>query len=197
MKKYLSIMIAAIVLMLSTSMVASAKDPIISPTPAPMYHVTYDLVKTESSNMTTVAKPDASYRTVVKPNAGYRIERVQIIMSGVDITDSVYNPETGVVYIPVITGDIEVIAKSVKGEPTTTSPSGTDPTDETEPSTNEEGSTVVPTEPTDTPGGDDNGGGNNSSTSPVTGDFVVLSVLLACALAGGSLFAYKKVKKSK
>ncbi len=210
MKKGIAIFIATIVLVLSTVMVASAEtETVISPTPAPVFHVTYDLVGTTSSNMSVVSKPDASYRSVLKPKSGYRLSKVQILMAGVDITNSVYDPATGVIYIPFVTGDVQVIAKSVKD------------TNPTKPSSGGGGGGGASTKPTGstgstTPGSSDGGNGgsgssggsgsngnnggsgsNNGGTSPMTGDFVVLAVLLAAALAGGSAFAYKKAKKSK
>lgn len=215
MKKTIAVLVAMLIAVFSTS-TAFAAD-VNSPTGSPVNHVTYELVKTESTNMTVVTKPDASYRTVLKPKPGYTMDKVQILMAGVDITESVYDPVTGIVYIPVVTGDIEIIAESVKdGESTKPTTPGEE--DKTGPTwwTDEYGSTIYATETTPVDGSDDeetssssvsggtdgsNGSGgdssNNSSTSPVTGDFILLSILLALALAGVSTFAYSKVKKSK
>ena len=64
-------------------------------------------------------------------------------------------------------------------------------------------STTVPYDPNDPndPNNPNYNGGNNgdngSNTSPVTGDYVVYSVLIAAGLGLSSLFAYKKYTSKK
>jgi len=65
-----------------------------------------------SSNTAVEIAHGQPYDTVLSPVDGYRIGSVKVTMGGVDVTNEVYNAETGAVSIAAVTGDIRVEASA-------------------------------------------------------------------------------------
>ena len=74
------------------------------------FRITYDLEHVSSTSSETKANYGDSYTTTLKPDSGYEMSWVSITMRGVDITSNVYDPETGKVTIPSVTGDVLIQA---------------------------------------------------------------------------------------
>lgn len=72
------------------------------------FAVRYALSNVSSSNTSNVAS--RTYTTTLTPADGNDTPNPSIIMGGIDITKDVYDPDTGVVYIPNVTGDIIIKA---------------------------------------------------------------------------------------
>ena len=71
------------------------------------YNIAYNLTNVTLSNSATTIKKDLEYTTTIIPNENYSITNVIVTMGGEDITSTVYTD--GVITIPSVTGDIEII----------------------------------------------------------------------------------------
>lgn len=78
------------------------------------FKVVYSLTRVASSNRDMDI--EKTYTTILTSRSGEPISEVIITMGGIDITDSVYNPETGEVSIDLVTGDIIITATAPMGE---------------------------------------------------------------------------------
>jgi hypothetical protein len=63
------------------------------------------------SNSNAAEEAFRSYTATLTPIGDNTIGEVTITMGGVDVTAEVYDPETGVINIPTVTGSIEITAK--------------------------------------------------------------------------------------
>lgn len=61
-----------------------------------VYTVSETLTHVTSTNQATKVISDGSFHVVLTPDSGYRITSVTVTMGGVDITDQVFSPGTGV-----------------------------------------------------------------------------------------------------
>lgn len=75
--------------------------------------VTYALTNAASSNTASIVNDGDSYTTILSANSGYALSSVTVTMGGIDITDSVYNADTGNVSIPAVTGNVVITAAAV------------------------------------------------------------------------------------
>ena len=75
--------------------------------------VTYALTNAASSNTASIVNDGDSYTTILSANSGYALSSVTVTMGGIDVTDSVYNANTGTVSIPAVTGDVVITAAAV------------------------------------------------------------------------------------
>lgn len=75
--------------------------------------VTYALTNAASSNTASIVNDGDSYTTTLSANSGYALSSVTVTMGGIDITDSVYNADTGAVSIPAVTGNVVITAAAV------------------------------------------------------------------------------------
>ena len=80
------------------------------------FDITYDLTHTTSTEDKKTAEYGDRYETILKPEDGYTMENVEITMGGVDITDQVYDPSTGKVTIPEVTGDLVIRAEATNDD---------------------------------------------------------------------------------
>lgn len=74
--------------------------------------IDYYLTNTVSSNTRKTISRNATYTTTLSFDEGYEFSNVTITMGGVDITNDVFNPDTGVITIPAVDGIIEITAAS-------------------------------------------------------------------------------------
>lgn len=79
--------------------------------------VMYSLVGVISSNTETSIKYGAPYLTTLTLKENYIEPVVTITMGGVDITEDVYDSETGEVNIPIVTGDIIIDVSATSSLP--------------------------------------------------------------------------------
>lgn len=75
--------------------------------------VTYDLTNAASSNTASYANDGDSYTTTLTANSGYALSSVTVTMGGMDITNTAYNANTGIVSIASVTGDVVITAVAV------------------------------------------------------------------------------------
>ena len=75
--------------------------------------VTYDLTNAASSNTASFVNDGDSYTTTLTPNSGYALSSVTVMMGGMDITNTAYNANTGLVSIASVTGDVVITAVAV------------------------------------------------------------------------------------
>ncbi len=75
--------------------------------------VTYALTNAASSNTASIVNDGDSYTTTLSANSGYALSSVTVTMGEIDITDSVYNANTGTVSIPAVTGNVVITAAAV------------------------------------------------------------------------------------
>lgn len=75
--------------------------------------VAYNMNNVSSSNTASIVTDGDSYTTTLSANSGYVLSSVTVTMGGIDITDSVYNADTGTVSIASVTGDVVIAAVSV------------------------------------------------------------------------------------
>lgn len=75
--------------------------------------VAYSMNNVSSSNTASIVNDGDSYTTTLSANSGYDLSSVTVTMGGIDITDSVYNADTGTVSIPAVTGDVVITAAAV------------------------------------------------------------------------------------
>lgn len=80
------------------------------------YTITAELVNVTSSNSTTSITEGASYSAILTAADGYKMDNVSILMGGVDVTADVY--ADGVISIPAVTGNVEIVASAVGAEAT-------------------------------------------------------------------------------
>lgn len=73
---------------------------------------TYSLVGMVSSNVAGELAYGRPYISTLALEDGYVLKSISITMNGVDITEDVYNPETGEVYIPSVTGDVVIAVRT-------------------------------------------------------------------------------------
>ena len=71
------------------------------------YDIAYNLNNATLSNNITTISEGTQYTTTITPTDGYSIANVTVTMGGEDITSTVYT--NGVITIPSVTGDIEII----------------------------------------------------------------------------------------
>ena len=77
--------------------------------------IAYNMNNVSSSNTASIVTDGDSYTTILSANSGYALSSVTVTMGGIDITDSVYNADTGTVSIPAVTGDVVITAAAVVG----------------------------------------------------------------------------------
>ena len=75
--------------------------------------VAYSMTNVSASNAASIVNDGDSYTTTLSANSGYAMSSVTVTMGGIDITDSVYNADTGTVSIPAVTGDVVITAAAV------------------------------------------------------------------------------------
>lgn len=75
------------------------------------YSIDFRLIRVESSN-SSIDNGPRNYSTVLTSINTNPISEITVTMGGVDVTATVYNAETGEINIPVVTGDISIVAKS-------------------------------------------------------------------------------------
>ena len=75
-------------------------------------NVTTELSNATLSSQITTLLQGQSYVNTVTPTAGYRITQVTVTMGGAEVADA-YNPDTGKITIPVVTGDLSIQVKAV------------------------------------------------------------------------------------
>lgn len=75
------------------------------------YTITAELVNVTSSNFATSVNENASYTATLTAYDGYNLDSVVVLMGGVDVTADVY--ADGVISIPSVTGNVEIIASAV------------------------------------------------------------------------------------
>lgn len=80
------------------------------------YTVSNDLTNVSNSNSATTATGGSQYLATLTAAAHSTMDSVTVEMGGVDITSRVYNSSTGVINIPVVTGNIEITASAVASE---------------------------------------------------------------------------------
>lgn len=75
------------------------------------YTISKELVNVISNNAATSVNENASYTATLTADEGYEISKVTVTMGGVDVTADVY--ADGVISIPAVTGNVEIIASAV------------------------------------------------------------------------------------
>ena len=76
------------------------------------YIVHYELTDCTSSNTATTINHGDSYTTTLSATAPRTLQAVAIIMGGIDITSTAYNPDTKTVTINTVTGNISITASA-------------------------------------------------------------------------------------
>ncbi len=74
--------------------------------------ISFSLDNITADNETEYVIDGGSYELTLVANEGYTIESVTVMMGGADITDEVYDAQTGKISIPEVTGDIEITAST-------------------------------------------------------------------------------------
>lgn len=74
--------------------------------------VTNTLTHTSNSNTAATASYYGEYAGTLSADAGYTIGTPTITMGGTDITEDVYDSDTGKIYIPLVTGNIAISCTS-------------------------------------------------------------------------------------
>lgn len=77
---------------------------------AVVYSVTYNLTDVTSSNTSGTAVEGTSFTTTLSVGSGYAIDDVIVKMGNASVTSTSYDPNTGVVYIENVTGNIVITA---------------------------------------------------------------------------------------
>lgn len=72
------------------------------------YTITNTLTNATNSNTIELVSVNSVYNATISASAGYDITDINITMGGVDITDEVYNSETGEVSISSVTGNVVI-----------------------------------------------------------------------------------------
>ena len=78
------------------------------------YNITQNLTNVTSSNTATTIEDGAAYTTTLTAESGYTMDTVTVSMGGVDITNTAYTEETGVVSIGSVTGSIIITATATE-----------------------------------------------------------------------------------
>lgn len=79
-----------------------------------LYNIKYILTNVTSNNTSMDVEANDSFATIITPKAGYIIDTISVTMSGTDITETVYNAETGEIMIENVTGDIVIVANAIQ-----------------------------------------------------------------------------------
>lgn len=72
------------------------------------YGVTNTL--THVSNSNPAEATNGSYLGIITADSGYEISSVTVTMGASDVTSTVYNENNGSIYIPVVTGNLTIVA---------------------------------------------------------------------------------------
>lgn len=78
------------------------------------YSVSLNLVSANSSSHIVSVKQGDSYTTKITAFEGYVLDSVSISMNGIDITDSAYDKNTGIIFIQNVTNNIVISVISAK-----------------------------------------------------------------------------------
>ena len=78
------------------------------------YTISKELVNVTSNNAATSVNENASYTATLTADEGYTLDSVTVTMGGVDVTADVY--ADGVISIPSVTGNVEIIASAIAEE---------------------------------------------------------------------------------
>lgn len=119
---YISADMAATLAQLETLWNASGEDipdvPDVPDVPTvTKYTITRELVNITSNNSASSVAENASYTATLTADDGYTLDSVVVTMGGVDVTADVY--ANGVISIPAVTGNVEIVASAVLVEETT------------------------------------------------------------------------------
>lgn len=80
------------------------------------YTVSNLLDNVTNSNGATTAVGGSQYQATLTANAHCTMDTVTVLMGGVNVTSQVYNASTGVINIPVVSGNISITASAVASE---------------------------------------------------------------------------------
>ena len=75
--------------------------------------VTYSLANVSASNTAATVENGGSYSTTLTASGGFVLGSVTVTMGGIDITTAAYDSNTGVITVPVVTGDIVITASAI------------------------------------------------------------------------------------
>lgn len=78
------------------------------------YSVSLNLVSTNSSSHIVSVKQGDSYTTKISAFEGYVLDSVAVSMNGIDITDSAYDKNTGIIFVQNVTNNIIISVVSAK-----------------------------------------------------------------------------------
>lgn len=78
------------------------------------YSVSLNLVSTNSSSHIVSVKQGDSYTTKISAFEGYVLDSVSVSMNGIDITDSAYDKNTGIIFVQNVTNNIIISVVSAK-----------------------------------------------------------------------------------
>lgn len=78
------------------------------------YSVLLNLVSTNSSSHIVSVKQGDSYTTKISAFDGYVLDSVSVSMNGIDITDSAYDKNTGIIFVQNVTNNIIISVVSAK-----------------------------------------------------------------------------------
>lgn len=85
-------------------------EPEPEPTPTTTYTVTQNLTNVTSSFTDETVEENAAFTATLTPDEDYEIDTVTVIMGELDITETAYTEETGVISIATVTGDVTITA---------------------------------------------------------------------------------------
>lgn len=94
----------------SASVSSIAIDYIVFGKARTIYTISYSLTDVTSSNTSVSVYSDYQYATTLTPAQNYAIDTVTVLMGGIDVTDDYYDPDTGIIQIPNVTGNISITA---------------------------------------------------------------------------------------
>lgn len=86
-----------------------------------VYTIINSLSNVVSNNSNTSIVANSSYTATLTATDGYAFESVSVTMGGEDVTETVWNAETGVITITAVTGDILITATAVESAAAVTS----------------------------------------------------------------------------
>lgn len=92
----------------------AGRDRVISLKSIPYYSINYSLSGVTSSNPSIAIQHGADYFTTLTIDEGKILTYLSIKLNGADVTDSVYNAETGEILISGVTGDIIIEATAIR-----------------------------------------------------------------------------------
>lgn len=85
--------------------------PFAIPSTADTFSIKRRLKHTKTYQISRVIREGQSFFDIVSPSSSsYTVGYVKVLMGGVDVTNTYYDSSTGTIFIPSVTGDIEVIA---------------------------------------------------------------------------------------